>query len=204
MWVTLQKFDFWGQLTDITFMIITNHRQKLLNAILYFARNTRYCGKTKLMKLLYFLDFYHFKQTAKSVTGLDYYAWRMGPVPTKLYEELTHGMNEDLKQFIHDLSKEGFQQIRPKRAFDNQIFSYRELKVLEDLSYIFKESKADAMIESTHLRNEPWDKTLKEKGEFQKIDYMLALDSDVVSLPQNEAKEQVEERSEMYKIFGAD
>jgi len=58
------------------------------------------------------------------------------------------------------------------------------------------------MVESTHLKNEPWDRTLKEEGEFKKIDYMLAIDSDIVSMPYDEAKERVQERSEMYKIFG--
>ncbi|MFC1858011.1 Panacea domain-containing protein [Thermodesulfobacteriota bacterium] len=43
------------------------------------------------MKLLYFLDFIHFKHTGKSVTGLDYYAWQMGPVPRDLYEEISGG-----------------------------------------------------------------------------------------------------------------
>ena len=52
-------------------MINTYHREKLINAIIYFAQNTKYCGKIKLFKLLYFLDFWHFKQTGKSVTGLD-------------------------------------------------------------------------------------------------------------------------------------
>ena len=47
-------------------MIITHHREKLINAIIYFANNTKRCGKTKLLKLLYFLDFRHFKQTGKS------------------------------------------------------------------------------------------------------------------------------------------
>jgi hypothetical protein len=41
------------------------------------------------------------------------------------------------------------------------------------------------------------------KGEFKKIDYMLAIDSEIVSLPYEEAKDRLEERSEMYKIFGA-
>ena len=58
------------------------------------------------------------------------------------------------------------------------------------------------MVESTHFKNEPWDITLKEKGEFKKIDYMLAIDSDVVSLPYDEARERMKERSEMLKIFG--
>lgn len=184
-------------------MIITYHREKLINAIIYFATNTKYCGKTKLLKLLYFLDFQHFKQTGKSITGLDYYAWNMGPVPKDLFNELTEKMDPDLKAAIHDLPQEGFQKIRPKKKFDPKYFSSREMKLLKDLAFIFKDAKADDMIESAHLKNEPWDRTLKEKGEFKKIDYMLAIDSEIVSLPYNEAKERMEERLEMLKIFGA-
>jgi hypothetical protein len=55
-----------------------------------------------------------------------------------------------------------------------------------------------------HLKNEPWDRTLKEKGKFQKVDYMLSIDSEIVSLSNDEAKERVEEISEVYQLFGAD
>lgn len=185
-------------------MIITHNREKLINAIIYFARKTEYCGKTKLLKLLYFLDFSHFKQTGKSVTGLNYFAWEMGPVPKELFEELSDNMSFDMEAAIHKLPTEGFQQIRPKKKFDDSYFSKREMKLLENISYVFKDAQADAMVESTHLKNEPWDSTLKEKGAFQKIDYMLAIDSDIVSLPYSEAKERGAERTEMYKIFGAD
>ena len=137
-------------------MILTHHRDKLINAVIYFAKNTKYCGKTKLMKLLYFLDFTHFKQTGKSVTGLDYYAWQMGPVPGDLYEEISGNMKPDMRSSIHDLSSgEGFQQIRPKKKFDSQHFSKKEINLLEEIAFIFKDAKADVMIESTHLKNEP-------------------------------------------------
>lgn len=189
-------------MADIINMIVTNHREKLINAIIYFATHTKYCGKTKLLKLLYFLDFKHFKQTGKSVTGQDYFAWEMGPVPRELFGELSDKMNPDLKAAIHKLPEEGFQKIRPKKRFDDQYFSKKETKLLEEISFIFNDAKADDMVESTHLTNEPWDRTLKKKGEFKKIDYMLAIDSEIVSLPYEEAKDRVEERTEMYKIFG--
>ena len=50
-------------------------RNRLVNAIVFFADNTKFCGKIKLFKLLYLLDFEHFRQTGKSVTGGDYQAW---------------------------------------------------------------------------------------------------------------------------------
>ena len=184
-------------------MIVTHHREKLINAIIYFAEKTKYCGKTKLLKLLYFLDFTHFKLTGKSVTGLDYFAWEMGPVPKELFEELSGNMKPDLKSAIQELPIEGFQQIKLKKEFDSRYFSKKELDLLENISFIFRDIQADAMVESTHLKNEPWDKTLKEKGAYKKIDYMLAIDSEMLSLPYNEAKERMDERSEMFKVFGA-
>lgn len=66
-------------------MIKTHEREKLINAIVFFAANTEHCGKIKLLKLLYLLDFEHFRQTGYSVTGMEYHAWKMGPVPTDLY-----------------------------------------------------------------------------------------------------------------------
>jgi uncharacterized phage-associated protein len=182
-------------------MIITNQRKKLINAIIYFCRNTKYCGKTKLMKLLYFLDFIHFKQTGKSVTGLDYYAWEMGPVPKDLFDELST-MKPDLAKAIAILPQEKFQQICAKQKFDDQYFTTRQMKLLKLISEIFAEAKADHMVEATHLKNHPWDKTLKQKGEYQKIDYMLAIDGEKNSLLHDEAQEIMEEIDEMYKIFG--
>lgn len=69
-------------------MFVTHKREKLINAIIYFVRNTKHCHKLKLFKLLSFLDFEHYRQTGRSVTGLHYDAWPMGPVPSHLDEEL--------------------------------------------------------------------------------------------------------------------
>jgi uncharacterized phage-associated protein len=60
-------------------MEIDRQREKLAAA--FFAANTKYCGVTKLCKLLYFLDFIHYRQTGRTVTGLEYRAWPKGPVP---------------------------------------------------------------------------------------------------------------------------
>ena len=121
-----------------------------------------------------------------------------------LFVKLNDNMKLDMRASIDNLpTEEGFQQFRPKKKFDSRYFSKKEMKLLEELAFIFEDTKADAMVESTHLKNEPWDRTLKEKGEFKNIDYMLAIDSDIVSMPYDEAKQRMKERSEMYKIFGA-
>lgn len=184
-------------------MIITHHREKLINAIVYFAKNTRYCGKTKLMKLLFFLDFWHFRQTGKSVTGLDYYAWERGPVPKALFEELDH-MEPDLREAVSVVKSDDFQGIKARKKVDTRYFTKRELALLEKISFIFKEAKAGDISEVSHLRNQPWFKTLQEKGEYAKIDYMLSVDErEPDSLTLDEARERVEAIWEMHQAFEA-
>ena len=81
-------------------MIINRDNERLIHAMVFFTKNTKYCYTLKLLKLLYFLDFKHFKQTGQSVTGQKYFAWPVGPVPTNLYDEIknpskikkTHGL----------------------------------------------------------------------------------------------------------------
>lgn len=69
--------------------------EKYENTILYLcsALGGSVQGKKKLAKLLYYVDFdrYEFHESAKTVTGDTYQAWKMGPVPrhyTKVIEAL--------------------------------------------------------------------------------------------------------------------
>jgi uncharacterized phage-associated protein len=199
-------------------MLIDHNREKLINAIIYFLSNTRHCGKTKLCKLLYYLDFIHFKETGRSVTGQDYFAWQFGPVPQKLYFEFNKPL-PDLKEsiaiqafpnpakpdsnlgFDNSLDKSLF-EMKAKRKFDDKYFTERELRILEDVAYIFSDARAEDMTESSHLPNTPWDETIKTKGEKKKIDYMLSLDDSEDSLSKQEVEERIADREEISMAFG--
>ncbi len=185
-------------------IFIDHIRERLIHAIIYFLKNTNYCFKTKLFKLLYLLDFVSFKQTARAVTDLDYFAWEMGPVPKDLFEEFA-SPKPDLSQCIYipkTKDPDGIFRMRPKCKFDPNFFSKRELRLLKQIAYIFKDAKADEMIEVTHLPNEPWDKTIKQKGEYAKIDYLLALDNTRESLSPDEAYRRISDFKEFESILG--
>ncbi len=184
-------------------MLVNHGREKLINCIIYFLRNTKYCGKTKLFKLLFMLDFLHFRQTGRPVTGLKYSAWQMGPVPKDLFEELDCP-REDLCQhlFIQGSHEPmDFFEMKPKKKFNDLHFSQREMTLLKRIAEIFRDAKAEQMIEVTHLPNMPWDKTLKQKGEFAEIDYLLALDDSPDSLSLEEVLERLETAQEMREAF---
>ena len=157
-------------------MLIEHNRQKLINAIIYFVIHTKFCGKIKLFKLLYFLDFEHYSRTGRSVTGLDYFAWPKGPVPTKLFNELKNPCDDFNQAFEISVKSNFMLNIKPLAEFSADYFSKRELRLLEQLANEFKNSYATHMIEATHLENLPWHEIYeKRKLKQQQIPYELAL-----------------------------
>lgn len=139
-------------------MLKTRHREKLINAALYFAAHTRHCGKIKLIKLLYLLDFEHYRQTGASVTGLEYRAMKMGPVPLDLYQEWD-ALEPDFAAAIDIVPERVLDYVResvhPKRPFDDSHFSKRELRLMAALAERFCEDYSQPMINITHAERGP-------------------------------------------------
>lgn len=181
-------------------MLANYEREKLINAVLYFARNTSYCGLTKLFKLLYFLDFEHYKKTGRSVTGLDYFAWQMGPVPVALYDEsgmpqpdLAEKVSFELKQIKN---QKRFVKVTPKSKFDPSHFTKRELGLLQKLATEYRNKRAHQMVEATHIETLPWHQVFNvEKRKQGEIPYDYALrkdEKDIMRFIGKENKEIVE------------
>ncbi len=179
-------------------------RDKMLNAISIFAEKVKNPYKLKIIKLLYFLDFKHYKETGQSVTYLKYYAWKMGPVPKQLFDELNNLNNPEFKKYFSILEQKinnnpTYKFISTKKYNEN-IFTPRELKIIKDLIFIYKEAKAEQMTEITHLKEQPWSKTIKEKGMSEEIDYSLVID-DESPISIEEAQNQYEEYLNMVSNY---
>lgn len=163
-------------------MIKSHDREKLINAAVFFASNTHYCGKIKLIKLLYLLDFEHFRQTGSSVTGMEYRAWKMGPVPVSLFEEwdaLEPDFAEAVEivpEKVHDHYRE---RVIPRRAFDNSHFTRRELRVMSELAAKFRDELSRPLVNFTHAEIGPWSKIWDGgRGYQDRIPYTLAVGDD--------------------------
>jgi uncharacterized phage-associated protein len=163
-------------------MIVSHHREKLINAILYFASHTKYCGKIKLIKLLYLLDFAHFRETGHSVTGLDYHAWELGPVPVDVYQEWDT-LRDDLAAAIDILPERVVdyerETVRPKRPFDESAFTKRELRLLRELAERFHDDFSKPLVHLTHAEQGPWSKIWDSgRGKNERIPYGLVIEDD--------------------------
>lgn len=183
------------------------YRKKLLNAIIYFSGNVKKPSRTKIFKLLYFLDFKHFKETGKSVTNLDYYVFERGPVPKSFYEEvksdqLPEDFQEGLKlvHFRSETTQKVGAIFKPRVSPDLSVFSPREQRILKQIALIYLDVDAEMISDISHLKNHPWDKTLETKGLNARIDYKLAIDEDSKISPE-EAEQSIHEAEEMLRAF---
>jgi len=172
---------------------------KLVYVMTYFIKNTNNCFKTKLIKLLYLLDFEHYRLTGKSVTGLQYRALDKGPVPRNLFEKLDEPYDSELEKYF-TFKKTNYlifvtNEISPKQDFNAELFTKRELNLLSDLSNKFKNTSAKDLIEITHESNSPWEKVYNSNP-YGEIDYRLVLDN----RPDSISKEEVEEKEFNLKI----
>jgi uncharacterized phage-associated protein len=159
-------------------------RQKLIEAIVFFAQNTKWCGSIKLFKLLFFLDMLNFRETGRSVTGLQYTALPMGPVPVSLLEEFKMP-KPDLAEkvlVVHpaqsDTEAESKRtKITPRLAWVDHYLTVREKRIALELADIFFEASAEDMSQVSHARGGPWEKARdRSPGKWKgTIDYLDSL-----------------------------
>ena len=166
---------------------VSNKRQKLINTIVFFAANTQFCGKIKLFKLLYLMDFEHFSQTGKSITGFEYQAWKFGPVPADLMEEWEE-LGSDMAQAVHIESEKVYDherqavKVNDGIVFDDNYFTPRELRIMDNISHKYRDTLSGKLIDVTHEQNGAWDKVWQEgMGDRNAIPYSLALDENDIN-----------------------
>lgn len=193
----------------MTTQVSSIYRKKLLNAVLFFAKNTKHVNLTKLSKLLYFLDFTHFNQTGYPSIGLNYYAFRKGPVPRDFWLEIKDGnVPEDFRGRLALIPRtDDFApnykelEIRAIKSPDLSVFTPRETKILENLAFIFRDARAGEISEVSHLPKQPWDITINKSGENKPIDYLDSID-EKSEINLDDARDSLKEYFEAVRNFG--
>lgn len=153
-------------------------REKLLNAIIFFAKSTRHCSKHKVLQLLYMLDFEHFRRTGHSVTGLEYTAWERGPVPTEIDIEFDDP-KQDFRQAIYfspdPLWNYYMYCILPRRDWNTAVFSDLEREILHQVAQRFHAPYANDINDITNGPGSAWDLAWHHgRGRYHPIPYELA------------------------------
>ncbi|MDD9867891.1 MAG: Panacea domain-containing protein [Candidatus Campbellbacteria bacterium] len=153
--------------------------KKYENAVLYFIKhcNNEYLGDTKLMKLLYYLDFANYRDTKKSVTGDIYRHLDFGPVPIKA-REIVASLEKDKKIEVEKIILTEGGHKNKYKAYANpsiSVFTAREKKLLEKICRKFKKWTTKEIVAQTHLEA-PWFYSKPS----DKINYKYSADIDLI------------------------
>ena len=145
--------------------------KKMQAALLFFCDTVRNgtLGRTKLAKLLYFLDFDHFEQYGVAVTGADYVHMQRGPYPKQMQMELRR---------MSGLVQEDVEQSGPYTQYRYSVIpgieppldSFRptELKLMFDIAKKWENQTAAELVAASH-GEAPWIATAE--GEIIPYEY---------------------------------
>jgi putative zinc finger/helix-turn-helix YgiT family protein len=125
--------------------------EKFFEAIKYFCFQDR-VFKTKLMKLLFYADFGHYKNYSVSITGARYARLPYGPVPDQFERWLVALILDDegiQKEEVWNTEYPGEVYIS-NESMDPSIFSTSELRVLAAVKEEFKDYTAKQISDISH------------------------------------------------------
>lgn len=127
--------------------------QKLTEMVVYFAEKMQ-PTVTPLNKLLFYCDFLHYKHEAISISGTRYRAINMGPVPNNYdsifdYMESTGAISIIKTEYDWGYKKE----FVPERQFNSELFTDKELDILNIVHQEFDGKTTKEIIEKSHLED---------------------------------------------------
>lgn len=127
--------------------------------------------KTKMNKLLFYADFTMYKQTGFSMSGVQYRAITMGPVPNNFNSIFEYLANKNQIDICYTNFRDGSagEQFKPnsEKKFNKELFAASELDVLNSVVERFKHSSINEIIEISH-KEKAW---MENKADRKLIDY---------------------------------
>ncbi len=125
---------------------------KLKNIILYFIDKCGGVFKTKMNKLLFYTDFFSYKERGIGMSGLAYKAIQYGPVPSQW--DFVYGLMDDIDHEIvpfpsGDSGEKLYSEIQP----DLSALSQEEIEILDVVLQRFKVATSNDISRTSHEEN---------------------------------------------------
>lgn len=156
------------------------NKEKYIHSILFFLEkiNNQYLGKTKLMKLLYFLDFGFYENHGESITNDKYVWYPHGPFPSRADTVLNYmERNNLIERSTIKFGMKKQERYIANEKFNRSYFSSEEMQAIERVAINFEDYSTQAIEDEAH-RDIPWLLSKPPGGEKVGqgyIDYELAL-----------------------------
>lgn len=151
----------------------TPNLKKMIEMIVFFTAALK-PWKTKLNKLLFYADFSHYKKTGFSISGAEYIAIQMGPVPLNFGSIFEYAaMQEDIEIGYQEFQNGGMGELftpHPDRPYDGSLFEEDELGTIRGILEKFGGASTADIIKISH-EEAAWSENFNEK---KKISYDYA------------------------------
>ena len=135
---------------------------KLKNVLLFFIDKCGGVFKTKINKLLFYTDFYAYKNYGFAITGLSYKAIKFGPVPNNWNR--VYSMFDEIEEIPVDFGGdvEGSKLVSEMQP-DFSVFKDNEIKVLEYVYSQLGEATSAKISEISH-QEDAWKENVDTTG----------------------------------------
>jgi uncharacterized phage-associated protein len=185
--------------------VITNQQiEKIGNAIIYLSKKVSELNKTKIQKLLFFIEETSIAKFGCPFFGVDFKLWVRGPVLEDVYNDLEQPTPILFKDYIKraDYNKELFEA---NGEFNDDEFSNNDIVVLDAIAKLAKHKVAGDLVMLSHAPGSLWEKSAVKYDVFfdlenekisrtnYVIDFSLLFENDDFRREQYEnAKENIE------------
>lgn len=145
--------------------------ERLRNVLLFFIHECGDVFNTKMNKLLFYADFYHYRQHGQAISGLSYKAIKYGPVP--VHWDRAYSLFDDVRQEIVEFET-GFSGTRLVATSqpDMDLFSESEKNTLRKIAETFVHMTAKEISLVSH-DEEAWKRYV---GTTQLVDFNTAFE----------------------------
>ena len=173
-----------------------NDKEKLGNTAVYIASHTKNLSKTKLLKLLYFMEEYSVRRFHTPFLGLPYEVWQAGPVVKDVFIDLSENLvildGYVTKDVVGDAT-----YILPAKSFSDEEFSDNDLLVMDEVIRKYGDKTVKELVSITHKKGSLWHKVAERNNLLVPFENKLMNNSDCVI-------DFAEELTETGKVFYQD
>jgi uncharacterized phage-associated protein len=141
-----------------------NQINKIGNTLIYLATHIPNLTKTKLLKLLFFLEIAAIKRSGFGFLNLSFDVWKLGPVAKDIFVELSSDEPTLLSNYISIERDNRAAIISPKTPFNDDEFSDNDLILLDLIIEKYGNLTANELVKLSHNKHLVWYKTAQRAG----------------------------------------
>lgn len=161
---------------------VVPNAEKFAELVLFFFGQLNNLFKVKLLKLLFYCDFQHYRLTAQAITGQRYRAIQHGPVPQEYGQRLQEMVRDELltasfhESLVQSDNGSPVLVYKSKRKANLEVFSESERQVIEQV-YQKLGKKSRVELESLSHTERAWKENKAQHGQISYQEYAYDLRS---------------------------